>query len=170
MLDMLIDKVQDVRFLTMVFAAIAASATAYALISPLFASDGLTRRMKAVANERERIRQRERERMNNSERVTLRQSPKQFIGKIVHDFNLGKWLAQEEAKEKLVMAGYRGQSVHSRRASVQQFAQVCKEMARLPVAFPSGGGDGRAAGRWPRRRSRGRTETWRGGLKTPKRR
>jgi tight adherence protein C len=108
MLDMLIDKVQDVRFLTMVFAAIAASATAYALISPLFASDGLTRRMKAVANERERIRQRERERMNNSERVTLRQSPKQFIGKIVHDFNLGKWLAQEEAKEKLVMAGYRG--------------------------------------------------------------
>lgn len=108
MLDMLIDKVQDVRFLTMVFAAIAASATAYALISPMFAGDGLAKRMKAVANERERIRQRERDRMSHNERATLRQSPKQFIGKIVHDFNLGKWLAQEEAKEKLIMAGYRG--------------------------------------------------------------
>ena len=108
MLDMLIDKVQDVRFLTMVFAAIAASATAYALISPMFASDGLNRRMKAVASERERIRQRERERMNRTDKVTLRQTPKQFVNKIVEDFNLGKWLAQEEAKDKLVMAGYRG--------------------------------------------------------------
>lgn len=108
MLDLLIDKLHDVRFLTMMFAAIAATATAYALVSPMFASDGLARRMKAVANERERIRQRERDRMNRNEKVTLRQSPKQFVGKIVHDFNLGKWLAQEEAKDKLVMAGYRG--------------------------------------------------------------
>lgn len=108
MLDMLIDKFQDIRFLTMVFAAIAASATAYALISPMFASDGLNRRMKAVASERERIRQRERERMNRTDKVTLRQTPKQFVNKIVEDFNLGKWLAQEEAKDKLVMAGYRG--------------------------------------------------------------
>ena len=103
MLDLLIDKLHDVRFLTMLFAAVAASATAYALISPMFVSDGLTRRMKAVANERERIRQRERDRMSRNEKVTLRQSPKQFVGKIVHDFNLGKWLAQEEAKDKLVM-------------------------------------------------------------------
>jgi len=110
MLDMLIDKLHDTRFLTMLFAAIAASATAYALISPMFAGDGLARRMKAVASERERIRQRERERMSRNEKVTLRQSPKQLVGKIVHDFNLGKWLAQEEAKDKLVMAGYRGQA------------------------------------------------------------
>jgi tight adherence protein C len=66
--------------------------------------------MKAVANERERIRQRERDRMSRNEKVTLRQSPKQLVGKVVHDFNLGKWLAQEEARDKLVMAGYRGQA------------------------------------------------------------
>ena len=28
----------------------------------------------------------------------------------MEDFNLGKWLAQEAAREKLVMAGYRGQA------------------------------------------------------------
>ena len=108
MIDMLIDKLHDVRFLTMLFAAIAASATAYVLITPMLVSDGLARRMKAVASERERLRQRERERMNRNEKVTLRQSPKQFVGKIVDDLNLGKWVAQEEAKEKLIMAGYRG--------------------------------------------------------------
>jgi tight adherence protein C len=110
MLDVLIDRLHDVRFLTMLFAAVAASATAYALISPMFANDGLARRMKAVANERERIRQRERERMNRSEKVTLRQSPKQLVRRVVEDFNLGKWVAQEEARDKLIMAGYRGQA------------------------------------------------------------
>ncbi len=30
--------------------------------------------------------------------------------KVVEDFNLGKWVAQEAAREKLVMAGYRGQA------------------------------------------------------------
>jgi tight adherence protein C len=108
MIDLLIEKLHDVRFLTMLFAAIAASATAYALISPMFAGDGLARRMKAVASERERIRQRERDRMSRTEKVTLRQSPKQLVGRVVTDFNLGKWVAQEEAKEKLIMAGYRG--------------------------------------------------------------
>ena len=66
--------------------------------------------MKAVASERERIRQRERERLSKTEKVSLRQTPKQVVSKVVEDFNLGKWLAQEAAREKLVMAGYRGQA------------------------------------------------------------
>jgi tight adherence protein C len=64
--------------------------------------------MKAVANERERIRQRERERLGKTEKVSLRQTPKQIVSRVVDDFNLTKWLAQESALEKLVMAGYRG--------------------------------------------------------------
>ena len=110
MLDLLIAKFHDVRFMTMLFAAIAASAAAYSLITPMFAGEGLQKRMKAVASERERMRQRERDRMNRTEKVSLRQSPKQFVQKIVDDFNLTKWLAQEEARDKLVMAGYRGQA------------------------------------------------------------
>ncbi|GAB1717992.1 MAG: type II secretion system protein [Nitrobacter sp.] len=110
MLDLLIEKIHDPRFMTMVLAAIAASATAYTLITPFFAAEGLAKRMKAVASERERIRQRERERLAKSEKVSLRQAPKQLVSRVVEDLNLGKWVAQEAAREKLVMAGYRGQA------------------------------------------------------------
>src|SRR4051812_34421483 len=108
MIDFLVAKLHDARFMTMLLAAIAASATAYTLIMPLFAGEGLSKRMKAVASERERLRQRERDRLAKSEKVSLRQAPKQLISKVVEDFNLTKWLAQEAARDKLIMAGYRG--------------------------------------------------------------
>src|SRR5437588_8067547 len=108
MIQFLGDKIHDARFMTMLLAAIAASATAYTLIMPLLAGEGLSKRMKAVASERERLRQRERDRLAKSEKVSLRQTPKQLVSKVVEDFNLTKWLAQEAARDKLVMAGYRG--------------------------------------------------------------
>jgi tight adherence protein C len=110
MIDFLITKLHDPHFMTMFFAAIAASATVYTLITPLFAGENLNKRMKAVASERERIKQRERERLNAGEKVSLRQTPKQLVAKVVDDFNLTKWLAQEAARDKLIMAGYRGQA------------------------------------------------------------
>ena len=110
MVDFLVTKLHDPHFMTMLFAAIAASATVYTLIMPLFAGENLNKRMKAVASERERIKQRERERMNAGEKVSLRQTPKQLVAKVVDDFNLTKWLAQEAAREKLILAGYRGQA------------------------------------------------------------
>jgi tight adherence protein C len=108
MVDFLVTKLHDPHFMTMLLAAIAASATVYTLVMPLFAGEGLSKRMKAVASERERIRQRERERLNKSEKVSLRQTPKQLVSRVVEDFNLTKWLAQEAARDKLIMAGYRG--------------------------------------------------------------
>jgi tight adherence protein C len=110
MIDFLITKMHDARFMTMFLAAIAASMTAYTLVMPLFAGEGLAKRMKAVASERERIRQRERDRLAKTEKVSLRQSPKQLVSRVVEDFNLTKWLAQEAARDKLIMAGYRGQA------------------------------------------------------------
>lgn len=110
MIDFLSTKLHDPHFMTMLLAAIAVSATAYTLIWPLFAGENLSKRMKAVASERERIRARERERLAKSEKVTLRQTPKQLVSKVVDDLNLTKWLAQEAAREKLIMAGYRGQA------------------------------------------------------------
>ena len=110
MISFLVEKLHDAHFMTMLLAAIAASATAYTLVMPLFAGESLSKRMKAVASERERIRARERERLSKSEKVSLRQTPKQIVSKVVEDFNLGKWLAQESAREKLTMAGYRGQA------------------------------------------------------------
>jgi tight adherence protein C len=54
LVDLLIEKFHDIRFMTMLLSAIAAAATAYALVSPMFAGEGLSKRMKAVASERER--------------------------------------------------------------------------------------------------------------------
>jgi tight adherence protein C len=101
----------NTQTLTMVLAAIAAAATVLTLAMPLVFSDSLGRRMKAVAVEREKIRARERERMSQEkQKISLRQSPKQYIQTIVDRFNLTKWVGQEEARLKLVQAGYRGQA------------------------------------------------------------
>src|SRR2546429_3397632 len=110
MIDFLVPRLHDPHFMTMLLAAIAVSPTAYPLILPLVAGESLDKRMKAVASERERIRARERERLSRTEKVSLRQTPKQLVSKVVEDFNLTKYLAQEAAREKLVMAGYRGQA------------------------------------------------------------
>jgi tight adherence protein C len=93
-----------------VFAAVAAGATVLTLAMPFMSSDTLGKRMKAVAFEREKIRQRERERLVQSSKVSLRQSPKAYMKRAVDDFNLSKWVGQEEARQLLVQAGYRGQA------------------------------------------------------------
>ena len=110
MIDFLIEKMSDTRRLAMLFAAVAATATVITLAMPLLAGDNLGRRMKAVALEREKIRQRERERLMAGQKVSLRRSPKQFMKTAVDRFNLAKWVGQEGAREKLVQAGYRGQA------------------------------------------------------------
>jgi tight adherence protein C len=110
MIDILIDAI-NVKTLTMVFAAIAACATVLTLAMPYVFVDSLDQRMRAVAVEREKMRQRERERMAQAQqKVSLRQSPKLYIQTVVDRFNLRKWVGQEEARLKLVQAGYRGQA------------------------------------------------------------
>lgn len=106
----LIEQLLDPQVLTMLFAAIAAGATVLTLAMPLLASDTLNKRMKAVALERDKIRQRERERMVQGSKASLRQSPKAYMKRIVDDFNLNKWLGQEQARTLLMQAGYRGQA------------------------------------------------------------
>ena len=100
----------DPHFLAMMFAAIAAAATVLTLAMPYVATDTLSKRMKAVALEREKIRQRERERLAQGGKITLRQSPRAYMKTIVENFNLSKWVGQEEARTLLVQAGYRGQA------------------------------------------------------------
>ena len=108
MIDLLIAKLHDPRFMAMLFAAIAAFATVLTLAMPMFAGNNLDKRMKSVAIEREKIRQRERERLARGEKVTLRTSPKQYMKTVVERFNLAKWVGQEEARMLLIQAGYRG--------------------------------------------------------------
>jgi tight adherence protein C len=110
MLDILIDSVSNPRVMTTVFAAVAAIATVLTLAMPLLVTDSLNKRMKAVALEREKMRQRERERLARGEKVSLRKSPKQYMQTIVDQFQLAKWVGQEQARSLLVQAGYRGQA------------------------------------------------------------
>jgi len=100
----------DPQVLTMLFAAIAAIATVITLAMPLLATDTLTKRMKAVALEREKIRQRERERLAQGSKITLRQSPRAYMKTVVDNLDLNKWLGQEKARTMLLQAGYRGQA------------------------------------------------------------
>src|SRR5438094_7523899 len=93
MIDFLIDNL-SARSAAMVFAAVAAIATVLTLAMPLLATDSLDKRMKSVAIEREKMRQRERERLARGEKVSLRRSPKQYIQTIVDRFNLRKWVAR----------------------------------------------------------------------------
>src|SRR5204863_8634013 len=88
----------------------AAMATVITLAMPLLARNDLNKRMNAVSVEREKIRQRERERLARGDKVQLRQTPKQYMKRVVDQFNLTKWVGQEEAREKLIQAGYRGQA------------------------------------------------------------
>jgi tight adherence protein C len=110
MMQFISEIMQNQKLLAMIFAAIAAGATVITLAMPLLASDPLPRRMKQVALEREKIRQRERERLARGEKVSLRQSPKQYMQHAVERFNLRKWVGQEEARLKLIQAGYRGEA------------------------------------------------------------
>jgi tight adherence protein C len=110
MIEFLINAL-NVKTLTMLLAAVAATATVLTLAMPLVFVNPLDKRMRAVALEREKIRQRERERMaQESQKVKLRQTPKQYVQTIVDRFNLSKWVGQEEARLKLIQAGYRGQA------------------------------------------------------------
>ena len=111
MLDFFLSQATDPRTLFMFFAAVAAGATVLTLAMPLLTTDTLDKRMKAVALEREQIRQRERERMaQQSSKVALRQSPKQYMKTVVDNFNLSKWVGQDKARSMLMQAGFRGQA------------------------------------------------------------
>src|SRR5262245_13805587 len=121
----LLASIINVKALTMLFAAIAAAATVLTLSMPLVFSNPLDKRMRAVAIEREKIRQRERERLaQETQKATLRQTPKHFIQSVVDRFNLTKWVGQEEARLKLVQAGYRGQAPYVTFLFVRMVAPV----------------------------------------------
>ena len=110
MIQILMDTLQNTRLMAMMFAAVAAIATVLTLAMPLVANDPLQKRMKSAALEREKIRQRERERLAQGDKITLRSSPRQYMQTVVTQFNLNKWLGQEQARDKLIQAGYRGQA------------------------------------------------------------
>ncbi|MFN0265261.1 type II secretion system F family protein [Tepidamorphus sp. 3E244] len=100
----------DPTFLASLLAALAVGATVMTLAGPLVQPDKLKTRMKTVALERDKIRQRERARLNEQSKnpVALRSAPKASVQQFVDKFNLRKHLEDGELKERLRMAGLRG--------------------------------------------------------------
>lgn len=108
------ERLFDSQFMLTVLVAIAVAATLLTVAMPLLETDTLGKRMKAVATEREKIRQREREKLAQSQnKATLRSEPKVFIRRLVENLDLKKWLGTEESKARLAMAGYRGQKAET---------------------------------------------------------
>ncbi len=90
-------------------AALGCAATALTVVVPMLQTDNLSRRISAVSDERERIRQRERERLAAKDnRTQLRSRPSSMLKRLVDTLNLTSWLSTETAKETLAKAGFRG--------------------------------------------------------------
>jgi len=109
MFSLILDKLHDSQFVLSILVGIAVVAAIWSVAMPLIEPDTLSRRMKDVSIERDRIRARERERLNASQaKVNLRQAPKAYMKQVVDWFNLSQWLGTEQAKLQMTMAGYRG--------------------------------------------------------------
>jgi tight adherence protein C len=111
MIDLIMMKLQDGRFMFSLMVAIAAAATVFTVAIPLLEQDTLRRRLKSVGDEREKMRMRERERFaKTQQKVTLRHEQKASLKRMSEMFNLKQWLGTDSAKERLAMAGFRGQN------------------------------------------------------------
>lgn len=110
MVDFIANRLVDSQFLLALLVAVAAAATVLTLAMPLMEGSNLSKRMKTVAVERDKIRARERERLTRQkDKVALRHESKEFMKRVVDRFRLGDWLGTETAKRQLAMAGFRGQ-------------------------------------------------------------
>jgi tight adherence protein C len=110
MLALLFERLADPRTVVALIIGLITVASLLVIAMPYLEGDDLEERMKTVAIERERIRAREREKLmaKGANRPGLRHTSKTYMKDIVERFSLSKWLATEEAKSKLAMAGFRG--------------------------------------------------------------
>lgn len=110
-MNLLMQYVLDPQFIVMALAAVAAFATVTSFVLPLLSGDRLDARMKYVSTERERLRAERIARLAEEQRQgKLRREPKSFMKRVVEQLNLRKALETEATRERLKMAGLRGQA------------------------------------------------------------
>lgn len=103
----LIDNLVEPDIILSIIVAFCVLATLVTLSSIFMPSDTLARRMKSVASDRQRLRERERAAQNSAGKQ-LRHRQQVVIKDIVEKFALSRWLYAEDAKSRLTAAGYRG--------------------------------------------------------------
>jgi tight adherence protein C len=94
-----------------VLAAVAAFATALTVLMPVLNRDRLDARMQVMATERDKMRAARLAELSKKDgQGRLRSAPKGFMQEIVDRFNLRSVFDSEEVRDRLKMAGLRGQA------------------------------------------------------------
>ncbi|HRO48973.1 MAG TPA: type II secretion system F family protein [Hyphomicrobium sp.] len=107
----LVNTLTSPQFLATMLAAIAVFATILAVVMPMIARDQMNQRMRVMAIERDKLRsQRINELAKDRGGVKLRQAPKGFMQQIVDRLDLRSQFDNPELRNKLKMAGLRGQA------------------------------------------------------------
>ena len=108
-MEALIDTVTDRQFQISVLVSIAAIATIYSMLEPFLVKDKFEERMKGVADYRSKLREQHRESLNKRSSASLRTSSAQgALKEIVENLKLFEVFDADEARKKLMMAGFRG--------------------------------------------------------------
>ncbi len=111
----IIDTVISPAFLATVLAAVSAFATILALVMPVLARDRMNQRMRVMAIERDKLRSQRladlsKEQRGGKTKTKLRQTSKGFMREIVDKFDLRSQFDNETLRNKLKMAGLRGEA------------------------------------------------------------
>lgn len=108
----LIDTLISPQFLATMLAAVSVFATILAVVMPILARDQMNQRMRVMALERDALRSKRLAELNKERagQGRLRQAPKGFMQQIVDKLNLRAQFDSEELRNKLKMAGLRGQA------------------------------------------------------------
>ncbi len=109
-MDTIIAYMTNSQNIVMIVVGIASFITVMALAGPMFANNNLNTRMKSVADERKRLRERQLDEMNKKTLAKQPSSKANFVKKVVEKFNLRKAFEDEETVYKLRNAGFRGQT------------------------------------------------------------
>ena len=108
--DLILGVLHDKRILISLLVAIFSAATVFMMAMPYFQGDNLGKRMNAVAIERAKIRTREREKAARGDGIALKKTPAAVIQNLVDGLDLKRWLGKDDARSKLVLAGFRNPS------------------------------------------------------------
>lgn len=106
-----VETIMNPHLIATVLAAVCVFATVLSVAMPMLARDRMNTRMREMALERDKMRNARLAEMNAKDRqgAKLRQAPKGFMQKIVDVLDLREKFDNEELREKLKMAGLRGQ-------------------------------------------------------------
>jgi tight adherence protein C len=108
-MDAIINAATDRQFQIALLVALAAIATVFTVLQPLFSGDKLKARMKSVTTYRESLRQQQRDSFAKRGQAKLRAaSASGILREIVENLKLFEVFDAEVAKKKLMMAGFRG--------------------------------------------------------------